>query len=86
MSVALTASVKATDSKSVSSFNHFHFEKITGQLTHLDSSSPGYALAHKNELFLQNAQGLNKVWEYLKSSKYTQNREQKSTTISMHLL
>ena len=28
LSVALTASVKATDSKSVSSFNHFLFEKI----------------------------------------------------------
>ena len=29
VSVALTASVKATDTKSVSSFNHFPFKKLT---------------------------------------------------------
>ena len=28
VSVALTASVKATDTKSVSSFNHFHKKKV----------------------------------------------------------
>ena len=50
LSVALTASVKATDSKSVSSFNHFQSEMATYRNTFQNMTEGGQQLSVSDEI------------------------------------
>ena len=67
VSVALTASVKATDTKSVSSFNHFHIFFFTKKGVHPCNVYLGYSLCQK-QLFGNLKRPKMPYWELLVAS------------------